>query len=115
MLEISCIYVILRFISPRSCRIIRHFRKDTQELKFYWGQLSCGEFLGGSTCLGAILFLSEFKFFISFLTDRSKAVLLFYTLLDVYVSCLSARLSDLFLAALWSSAWNGLNSLLFCI
>ena len=110
MLEISCINVILRYISPRSCRMIRHFRKDTQELKFHWGESSCGEFFFKWVDLS---WSGEFKFFINFLTDRSKAMLLFYTLLDVYVSCLSVRLSDLFLAAFWTSAWNGLTSVMF--
>ena len=91
--------MILGFILPISCRKIRHFRKDTR-IKISLGRVVLWRvFLGGSTCLGTILFSGELKFFNNFLTDHSKAVLLFYTLLDVYVSCLSVRLSDLFLAA----------------
>ena len=47
----------------------------------------------------------------NFLTERSNAVLLLWILFIICVSCFSVILSDLFLAALWSSAGKGLSYL----
>ena len=50
-----------------------------------------------------------------FLTDRSKALLLLQIIFVICGLCLSVILSCLFLAALWSPAWEGLTSWFSCM
>ena len=59
--------------------------------------------------------LNMFKFSSNFHTDSSNAVLLLLILCVTCVSCLPVMLFCPFIAALWSSAGNGLTSLLSCL